>query len=667
MVVPNPPVNLEGHCSVIYNKTLYTYTPNGFVFIPLKYNGRWHELPMSDVPVSDAACVTAGIDGDETQQALYVVGGSSSEDNPPGLQRYSFKHEKWETIPLDVQDLSNRTSHSVVYLKSSATLLVYGGSREDTSEPSSSTFSLNARQQYHILSGSLKITSVAPSPSILTWSPKEAAMLEGQLNTSRVFLWNPNDEWHEASFNLTVPDGAKLALNDDRTLLHAFDMSASPVNVTSMVPPRGSQPPGKRQETNPPEYDDTFAPKTAPNDDSFAQGEDLVVISSGSGTDALSIFNQTSNGWVNATRLFYGDKSEQEILGTPTSSSGPAATETESTTSDQSSNGSGNDLGTIIGATLGSLIGAAAILLLILFLIKRKKDKMRKASGADRGRLSFQDQGVEPLARSAYPMAEGPAIRAASMDSLAMFSGKMGDEKGPIVAGTAPHQAPKTQPARPSPLNNIQSSRDSDRSSLDIEDKAIDAGNPYVQPGNRTTDEGWSKYFQNNAPTTLVGMQPQFNSVRDSSATLWPGAGGNSTHNALAPLNTNFLEQPKPLGKVNSGSPTTEPGRQILIPESQSARISSADSASIISDDDPDGQPEAREQSWLGRPPSSTYSRSMYNPQHTSSAAPSALDWRRHDSARTNTRGSSVLIPDGPVPNSNINKDMSWLNLNADR
>ncbi|KAL2832110.1 hypothetical protein BDW59DRAFT_139723 [Aspergillus cavernicola] len=298
-----------------------------------------------------------------------------------------------------------------------------------------------------------------------------------------------------------------------------------------------------------------------------------------------------------------------------------------------------------------------------------------RAGGVDKDRLSFQDQGVEPLARSAYPMAESPAPRAASVDSLAIFSGNMSDEKSPRPAGAPTQYTQQTShPTRPSPLNNIQSSGESVYS---IDDKAIEAGDSSVRPGDRTTEEGWGKYFQDNDAPTLVSFKPQFDSVRDSNATLWPEVGGNNTRPSL---NMTFLEEPKPLGKVNSGSPTTEFGRQISIPESQSARISSAsaDSASIHSEDeDPTRYHGVQTQSWLGRPPSSTYSRSFYNPHQStrelpSTAAPTATptttNYRKHDSARTNTRGSSILIPDGqPFPRNNLNSDMSWLNINAGR
>ncbi|KAL4868358.1 hypothetical protein BDV12DRAFT_104224 [Aspergillus spectabilis] len=684
MLVPKPPAALEGHCSVIHDNTLYTYSSNGFASIPLERNGNWTSLPAGELLVSDAACVIGGIDGNENQQALYVVGGRS-ESTPPGLQRYSFKDQKWKTLPLEANVLSNRTSHSAVYLKSLSSIFIYGGDINGTDpNGSASTLLLDITAAPYVpQSQNGANVSPASSPNLLTWSDEEALFLDVASSPAGSYLWNSDQQWHDSGLSLrtTFPSDAKFALlrETDVPYLQLFDLSDSPSTVrTFEVLPEGSS---KQKRERPPNYDDTLAPTTTRQDYSLAQSEDsLVVISSGSGTDALSIFNQTANSWVNATKLFYGDMSEQEILGstttTTTTTSSPTTTPSVSPTpSGSSTDDSSNDnIGTIIGATLGGLLGVAAILILILFVIKRKKEKMRRAGGLDKDRLSFQDQGVEPLTRSAYPMAQSPAPKAASsVDSLAIFSGGMGDEKSPRPAGSLPQYMQNNQPARPSPLNNIQSSDTSDYSR---DDKAIEAGETLVHPGDRTTDEGWGKYFQNNSTPTLVGMQSHYESARGSKATIWPGS-----NNALPPLDTSFLQQPTPLGRVNSGSPTTEfatsvrDGRQIAIPESQSARISSADSASIISEEDADRYHNVQTQSWLGRPPSSAYSRSFYNPHQSTRELPSTItpttnDYRKHDSARTNTRGSSILIPDDqplPLPRNNVNSDMSWLNLNADR
>ncbi|KAL3485917.1 hypothetical protein BJX62DRAFT_29415 [Aspergillus germanicus] len=689
MFAPRPPVSLEGHCSAIHNNTLYTYSQEGFLSIPLKYNATWTPLTPG-VPVSDAVCVIGGIDGDETQQALYIVGGTSSKSENPGLQRYSFKDNKWRTIPLTADNLSNRTYHGAVYLKSISSIFVYGGNQKDGSTVSSDTFIARTYEPYDLDSQSGEKASPAASPVLLAWSNDTAALFGGETTPVGVHFWDSDSGWHGSGYEMTkqLPEKAKFALfnsTDGSKIFQTFDMSISPNNVTNLVmsPNSANAQASRMVKRVDQSNDDSIAPTTTRQDYSLAQDDGQVVISSGNGTESIVIFDQAQNDWVNSTKLFFGDKSEEEILDilgattttatTTSTTSTPTATETGSSTlSDSSSGDSGNDnVGTIVGATLGGLVGLAIILILILMLLKRKKQKMARSGGMDKDRLSFQDQGVEPLTRSAYPMAESPAPRVASVDSLAIFTGNAGDEKSPRSAGALPQYMQKTQPTRPSPLNNIQSS-DSDYTGLN---KEIEVEDSSVRPGDRTTDEGWGKYFQNNSTPTLVGMS-QYDSSRGSKATIWPGGA-----NALPPLNTTFLDHPQPLGRVNSGSPTTEfatsvrDGRQIAIPQSQSAQISSADSISLHSDDgdDADRGYNPQTQSWLGRPPSSAYSRSFYNPAHStrelpSTTAASPVDYRRHDSARTNTRGSSILIPDGqPLPRNNVNSDMSWLNLHADR
>lgn len=711
MIVPEPPVKLMGHCSVIHNNTLYAYSADGFVSLPLERDASWAPLPMGE-PVSNAACVTGGMDGRKTEQALYVIGGTSDKGEPPGLQRYSFQDRTWKTISVVDGNMANRTAHKAVYLPSYGSILVYGGQQDDPSISSSATFVISTDKSYNIRAFEASKASPSKNPVLLPWTDKKAALIGGDLDATKVYLFDPGSElgdldqgWQSSRAKLSdkLSDQVECAMirgSDSSKVLQTFDMGVAPNTVTSIaLLTRGGKvaPPGKLvgqpssarkrkrgiplAEMN--DYDDTLASSTTRKDYSLAQGDNgLVVMSSGGGTNSLAIFNQTDNSWVNSTKLFYGNKSEQEILATTTSSS-PTATSTGASETTGAGAGadsdSGSNTGTIIGATLGSILGLGAILLVILFLIKRKKDRMqRNAEEMDKDRLSFQDQGVEPLTRSAYPMAKSPApLAASSVDSLAIFSGNMGDEKSPRSAGGLPAYANKNGP-KPSPLSTIQSSRDA-ASTPGAFDKALEARDslPAGRPGDRRTDEGWGKYFQDNDATNLVGMQPEPASKAEARTSVWP------TTN-LTPLNFAFLEEPKPLGRVISGSPTTEhagspkDGRHIAIPESQSARISSADSVSVASDDDYDRhEGNSREpRSWIGRPPSSTYSRSYYNPSNrdlSSTATPSMHDPRPDPvRASTNTRGSSVLIPDTlePMPTrtpGNINSDMSWLNLNADR
>lgn len=707
MIVPEPPFELERHCSVIHENTLYTFSPNGFASIPLRRNGTWTELKKG-VPVSGAACVRAGINGHQQEEALYVIGGTGSpDDNFTGFQRYSFQKEEWETLRTpDPQVARNRTRHGAAYLKSSSSILLYAGDQKGSTTPSAETYVIDTAAPYTVSSAE-RVDKASPAnfPVLLPWNNRDVALVGGTRDGERIHIFKSVDRvWTDSEVTLAhaPPDDVKYALlnrPDGSKVLENFNMNASPNTVTSIAllnaggkPARPGQivggPSRKRKRdgafNNFPPYGGQFASKTTRKDYSLAQGDNgLVVISSGRGTDSLAIFNQTSNSWLNSTKLFYGDQSKQEILGPTTTSTSPPTSSSTESSAPAGSGSSDSNVGTIVGATLGSVLGVAAILILILLFLRREKTK-RGAQGKDgsndKDRLSFQDQGIEPLAQSAYPMAKSPVPMAnSSVDSLAIFSGKAGEKSAEALGPSAAYGPRSYQPTH-SPLSTIQSSGNV----TPANDKAFEAAAVGSHPGDRRTDEGWSKYFEdNNSATNLARMQSE-RSVRHSDRSVNSSELGNPgpKENAwpmqtLTPLNFGFLDSPTPLGQVVSGSPTTEhspsgrDGRSLVIPEGQSARISSADSISLHSDDndrrdtnyfssndinDEAHLPRAAQRSWLGRPPSSTYS-SMYQPSARATMT-------------SNGRRSSVIIPEGldgrPVQH-HANSDMSWLNLNADR
>ncbi|RMJ21230.1 hypothetical protein PHISP_07902 [Aspergillus sp. HF37] len=684
MIVPKPPMKLEGHCSVIHNNTLYVFSPNGFASIPLQRNGTWSDLKPGE-SVSGAACVSAGVNGHNKEEALYVVGGTGSSKDYTGLQRYSFQSEQWETVsPKDsqVEVTSNRTGHGAVYLKSSSSILMYGGSQGGGTTPSSETFAIDTASPYTVSAYSTTNAAPAVSPILLPWNGDKAALV-GATTDQKVHIFHhvhpPADPWSKPITSLTheLPGNVQCALlsrPDGSKVLETFDMSVTPSNVTSiaLLGPQGKpvKPSkvvggtGPKRSTKDgafggyPAYEDQFAPMKTWKDYSLAQGDNnLVAISGGSGIESLAIFNQTSNSWVNATKLFYGDESRQQILG-PTSTSSSTPTSSPSGSSAPVSDSDSTDVGTIIGATLGGVVGFAIILMIILLFLRRVKKKRaaQAGNGSDDNRLSFRDQGEEPLARSAYPMAKSPVPFAnSSVDSLAIVSGNVGDEKSPRHLGSSGQVTPANDKA--------------------FEAQEMGAGG---QAGDRTTDEGWSKYFvDNNSATDLARQSDRSLSGSDfgnpePKENAWP-------MKSLTPLNFGFLDEPRPLGQVITGSPTTghspidQDGRGLVIPEGQSAQISSADSISVNSEEndrrretswpnfagsigEEDEVPQAAQRSWLGRPPSSTYSSVYYG--------------EGRETMASTGRQSSVVIPENAgerTGRSNVNTDMSWLNLNAER
>jgi hypothetical protein len=700
---------IEGDCSTIYNNTLYVYSPNGFASIPLKENGNWTTtLPEPKYKVTSPACVKGEIYG-SNDEAFYLVGGTGPSGNS-GLQRFSFSSKEWVTLPMTSAEMKNRTGHGVGYLSSSSQILVYAGNTDGGKGASQSTL-LISTETYDVSAGVDQGAPASYKPIILPWSDSQVALIGGSTTNTAIFVYEAtnNKGWtlSEATLPSPIESTSLCALvsDDDDMVLEEFKMDSSPNSVTSyLLKSKGKlQSPatvigssGKRSITD--SYNSTFAPKESWSEYALAQGNGMVVLSNGQSSDSLAIFNQTSNGWVNSTALFYGSGDQNTLKSsttsltassTPTSTSSTSTyattTPTSSSTSAAAAGGGLSDHGkTILGATLGSVLGFGLILLLILLLLRREKNKKKQTAQTDnrgdgKDRLSFQDQGIEPLTEGAYPMARSPVPLAASAsaDSLAIMTGNYSGEKSLKPPGATGYGLAA---GKSSPLSTIPSSGALGASSVstDDTDRAGDSTGHVNQPGDRTTDEGWGKYFEENGGTNLQSDRSTMSSVytkSDYRGSGWPMAN-------LAPLNFGFLDQPKPLGQVLSGSPTTEVSsselgsRSLVIPEGQSARISSVDSISVTSDDDRDDPnwQGAAHSSWLGRPTSSNYSNSFYNSSSRDLAGMSA-NTALADKARQSNRRSSVIIPDNidehelPMQGhkNNISSDMSWLNLKADR
>ncbi|KAJ5379207.1 hypothetical protein N7509_012326 [Penicillium cosmopolitanum] len=735
MKVPTPDHELKGRCSVIHNNTLYVFSKNGLQYIDLEKDAKWH-APTSytsgdPVLVDDAVCMLGGVEGNEDEQALYVVGGTGGGDFYSGLQRYSFKDTTWSTLG-SVGVLTGLTGHGAGYISSSHKIVVFGGSSSGDTVPAGQTFTIETVPPYG--SGS-QLPQGAPNsnnPYLMAWDASNVAMMGGQTSSAAVWTFSDTTGWTTSGASLpspsTVSDTTQPIVMDDSAggkILMTFNMDGSADSVQSyaLVNDEGkaqAATPLKRSLSDYPTYNSSYAPSKKWPEFSLAQQQGMVVVAGGSGDETLAIFNQTSNSWANATELFYGKpqhtlkhhttttsftSSTPTSTSTSTSSSSASVTPTSTSSSTPAAAAGGStshaDLKTILGATLGSVCGVAIILLLLLFLLRRKKQQQiqnGQRPNDSKDRLSFQDQGLghdqglAPLAAGAYPMAKSPVPFASmSNDSLAIMSGRATGEKS-LKPPPNNGYGLSSKPRDSSPLSPIPSSglAPSSMYSQSSEAAAIVAGGAAGagagaavgsnKAGDRTTDEGWGKYFEDNNDTSNLGMPADRSTVSsvytksDYRGSAWPMTN-------LAPINFGFLDQPKPLGQVYSGSPTTESsssvgiGRSLAIPEAQSARISSADSISLMSDDDPHDTAwtGAHKQSWLGRPPSSNYSTSFYNSSTRDLQNTGSGYFPDMDNRQSHGRRSSVIIPDDideirtPGRTQNVNSDMSWLNIHADR
>ncbi|KAJ9262622.1 hypothetical protein DTO195F2_3343 [Paecilomyces variotii] len=723
MSIPIPPVTLEGHCSAIHNNTLYVYTPDAFLSLPLELDGKWQKLQMGQA-VTGAICVKGGTEGDNNRESLYVVGGTANSPDYSGLQRYSFEDKQWQTIDTPGTSLQNRTNHGAAYINSTASLLIYAGSQDGSEAPTTSTFLVSTVPPFGMDSFNSQGAYPAVAPMLLPWDEGSAALVGGDASTTSIFVFNSTGGWQNSGASLAqaLPEQVQCALvsaSDGSKILETFDMSTSPNTVSRValldaggVPAPAGQVVGtssasstsatktKRDLTlaNYPAYNGTFAPNVTRTDFSLAQdGNGFVVISGGSTTDPLCIFDSSSNRWLNATKLFHGDEVQKPLVtqsvssttGSSTTSATAAATTSAissppaAATSTASGAGgkSSSRTGTIIGATLGGVLGFALFLVIVLLILRwlRQKKERPGANGQveDKDRLSFQDRGLEPLALSATPMGRG-SVPSVSADSLAIMSGKYNGSNS-LASPMSQHGvfAEKNR----SPLTTIMSSRqEATPSPL----TATDRSSPDERPrGDRTTDEGWSKYFEDNNATSFIDAKsPRSTVSSDQTRSDYRGSGWPTMTSGLAPLNLGVLDDRRPLGRVPTGSPSTEhPSKSLFFQEGQSARISSADSVSLASDDGDYG-PDAYssgvpasivdERGWP-RPASSNYTNSVYAPTNVGGdtlmiPSRSASHSQRIDTNRTHHRGSSTVIPehydDDLQTRSNVNSDMSWLNLN---
>lgn len=124
---PEPVYDLAGHCSIVYDNTLYAYSPAGFQALALKEGAQWQKLPM-DISLTGAQCV-------KTSDRLYVVGGSpnatAADWNYPGLMHYTFSTKKWDWQRSESWNTQNRQNHGATYLVGTDKILVYSGSQKD--------------------------------------------------------------------------------------------------------------------------------------------------------------------------------------------------------------------------------------------------------------------------------------------------------------------------------------------------------------------------------------------------------------------------------------------------------------------------------------------------------------------------------------------------------
>ncbi|KAJ9627955.1 hypothetical protein H2203_003174 [Taxawa tesnikishii (nom. ined.)] len=455
MSAPLPKESLKGHCSVIDNNTLYVLSPDSFQALPLRENATWSSLPTGE-PVTGPSCVRAVLNGDESQAALYVVGGSTDNENYQGLQRYFFANQTWETLTVPTWDMQGRTDHGTAYLNDSSSILVYAGSTPVAqSDTSSQTFLIQALPPYNIQS----FTSKAPplnQPILLPWDSTRAVMLGGDPNNKAIYTFGPQEGFVRIETDLShgLKSGVKATLiqgDDGSKVLETYDMSASPNSVSQIVlldaggktAPTGqilmqasSSRKRKRDLTlqNWPKYNDSLAPSVTRSDFGVAQNSNgLAVISGGNDDIPVSLFDQRKNAWYPQRKAPHHrylrplHLLRQALRRPPNPLRGSSK----------------SHMLKVLGITLGVLCGIAAMFILaLLFLRWRKQRQKRNQKYADEkaDRMSFVDRGASFMKEAGGPLTttdlppptRRPFNRATfndSSNSFAIIAGKIGDKK----------------------------------------------------------------------------------------------------------------------------------------------------------------------------------------------------------------------------------------------
>ncbi|KAF2472015.1 uncharacterized protein BDR25DRAFT_17330 [Lindgomyces ingoldianus] len=749
MGLPQPIHPLSGHCSVIHNDTLYVYSPAGFQSLELVEGAKWQELPM-DVSLTGAQCVKAVPGGDPNAALLYVVGGSVNETasswDYPGLMHYSFNQEKWDWVRPETWVTQNRQNHAAVYLNASQSILVYSGSQTTGDNgPSSSTFVISTTPPFNVRSGVAAGNPAAVKPMLMPWDESHAVMFGGGAQNEEVFLYSIEAGWQNLGTTLTEPitnmDAVQCTVvsgDDGSKVLERYDMSVTPNKVTrfALLNQGGTvAAPGtivgekaKRITINDwPAYNGTLAPTATRAGYSIAQDlNGVAVITGGSEEDPLCIFDQKANAWVNATELFNGQ--EVVISSTPSSTSSsttlptsttPSATESSTAAAAAPATTPVNNKSrmlTVLGATLGAIFGIAAILILLLFCMKYKREKRKKAQQSgyiEKDRLSFADRGAEFMSEAGGSVGHNySASMNASQSSLAIISGRggMNHKRGLGPLGSDASTAGLV--TKKSPLGYsepVEMSKFDMKPAPIVTEKSVEK-NIMPQPASRATanigrsrSSGWSRYFANNEATNLAHMP----SGRSTYASERTSTGSQSLYTdsrmysqpsqTVPPLELNFTKfDGQRLSRVATGSPTLGNSQENLPSQPMQAEIARANSngssRSGVSHDDHYARVPVESWTPMGnanydnRPASSNYTNSVvdqnrdgassYYHDGTSSFYPksnySSFYPGQPRLGEPEDRDSTVTVfprgvPDnsGPPRPKDAKQDMSWLNLGA--
>ncbi|PBP28273.1 pre-mRNA splicing factor CLF1 [Diplocarpon rosae] len=423
MALPMPQYSLDGSCSALFNNTLFTYSSVAFQSLKMVNDAAWETLEMG-VPVSGGVCVKSTPVNDTSAAALYIVGGTSTDTSYPGLQRYTFSNQSWETITPTVPVTQNRLYHAAVYLNTSDTILVFAGTQDGSMQLSSQTFTIQAETPFTVLAYEA-IAPPAISPILMQWSESKAMYMGGSDTNQKAMIFSPSKSWVDSNATFANPvyntsNVKALVINGDDASknIYTLDMTTSPntINRTVLIdadgnPVKNAAPvvetnlkERKRAELTVadwPVYNDTLVPTTTRSSYSIAKDQSgMVVISGGNDQDVLCIFKARANTWVNATAKLGSKSITEHGLGTaPSSTISPSASSTASALPESSvaavtySSDDKTATAKVVGAVLGSTAGLALIMIALLVLFRwRQRRREHFEAGHQRRASGLQEK-----------------------------------------------------------------------------------------------------------------------------------------------------------------------------------------------------------------------------------------------------------------------------------
>ncbi|KAH8675681.1 hypothetical protein BX600DRAFT_507900 [Xylariales sp. PMI_506] len=716
MSLPEPTVSLDGACSVIFNSTLYSYSSTAFQSLALKEGAEWNTLP-SGTSVSGGVCV-GSTPADASQAGLYIVGGTSSNSTYQGLQKYTYSTGQWESIQPQVAVTQSRLYHSATYLNGSDLLLIYAGSQDGVEAASTQTFTVGASAPYYVLA----YESIAPpviAPILLPWSDTAAVMVGGGDTNTQVMLFDPAQSWYNSGSTLAEPllqdtsvvKAALITGDDGSKHMYTFDPTTSPTSVnrtvlagaagagiTNSAPIQDTASTRRRDlDVNDwPTYNATYAPGSTRTDYSLAidDSSSMIVLSGGNTDDVLCMFSGRANSWVNATSLLVGDSFK--IESTPTSSTTtqvftPTSTPTGASATSTVAQSAAAPISTsmtpteILGIALGVIFGCAFILVGLLFMLKKKRQRQAFVEAGHNRRASGMPEEKEYLPREMVKATghffpgHGQQDSTGSYSSVAILMGKVQqpgvmrkpskDSKRSSVSSILNRQF-KSTIGRPSPIPEpdmdpivgaaaFEQPRARQITGTTVAAAVPTADAPKLRPNPPNTTEdgtrrssGWNRYWSGGG----MGSSRRETQASERSSQYTADLHRITQDSAtVPPLHVDGFERPG-FHRVNSGSPTVS-FYSNHIKEGQSVEIerpiSNASSSGYSSGIPPSVQeaydPTSAKKPWgEDRAPNGAYSQTTYA---TPLGAPKT------------SRPPTGVSQQPQLALASHSSDMSWLNL----